>query len=1095
MMIHFLLALSAFVAASQQARGQTSDAPQSGALAIYRADGDALDSSGHDNYGEYLGTARYAPGLAGEAFDFDGEESYVATPLRVSPDDVSDTTWTVWARPRRNDSRRLLLEADDAGFDRFITIENGFWGIGTGRGIWCPAEAKLGAWQHLAVVFARDSIRFYVNGQEYICPDAPVGQESQTKLRIGGSPLWKQFFDGLADEVEIYDRALGADEIKAIYEKLRPAAESSRQECAGSARVENNAIAAERPADQPPAAPDAQPTPPKSELSTGDSAAPAPSAPFAPGNRATLLNPVEIPIMVGGKQAGRASVPENSEVSVLEVVGARARVKARVGEAWVDLASLKPRQTEAPAVPPTVATPPPKPLLRASASPPRAPAAGPDLTYRTGGPLSKPLSLSLLGNDLPAVVSVLLAERWNNPVAANAVDFAMPRTKDEIGKEWPGVRLSDFRGSPLLMLFYSEGQNANPNSDQAKALELLAKISETPAASAQLGLKCVVVTPYDAASIKKSFESRGIRVSVINDPTDEVRRQMKLYSLPMVLLDKNGAIVWHNRVGQRGQRPPGADGLFRFDSGDLNVALKALSSGALKYEKSTPPIRRPKPAVEELSAFEDGLSGWHLIGDAWGEDGVASEKGYPGLVKGYQGARWLSSFFGNGINGTGLAVSPEFVIAKRYLHFTVGGGDLRQSSGVALVCNETTVQLASGENTFEMKPVAWDLGNYLGKKARLIVYDTGRSEQRDGIMVDGFTLSESAQLPETFADLHDPNNPDHARRVAKDLPEDWRELQAGKFHISVRPGQTFRLERMYQIQALAERPFQFVYEFEAFPNTVAQTIHQQSMEVRDAKRGFSSAQQPTGKAIADKVLVAEVRPSEKDEKKFPVRHQMLATANMLTLERGRPADFQPLPDDAVRALTKAPGDLEDHREFQDAVAREGLERWPDESEPAYLLRCWRWLQRYWTDFQLWGGWPISNRNALPVVQEWERKSMSCPAVGAITMLMRKAGIPAIDGQGFWANDNGDICLPHVRSLVFLDQIGWVHLDDHKYLGGSLGPFNFGSNWGNNYFQAVHDHSPHYKAREKPETTGQPGETGGDTWWRSWRGLPPDGTPL
>lgn len=754
------------------------------------------------------------------------------------------------------------------------------------------------------------------------------------------------------------------------------------------------------------------------------------------------------------------------------------------------------RSSEAPAV--AALQTPPNPL-DTDAEHSREPSADPGVMFQSGGPLSQSLSQSLLGNDLPATASVLLSERWDNPIAPTKVDFALPRTEDEHGKEWPGVRLSDFNGSPLLMLFYSEGDKSpdgkkNPDSDQSKALELLARISETPAAS-QSGLKCVVVTPYDAASIKKDFASRGIRVRVINDPADEVRRQMRLYSLPMVLIDKNGAMVWYNRVGQRSPRPAGAEGLFRFDSGDLNAALKALSSGSLKYQKSNPGMRKPKPVVEELFTFEDGLTGWHLSGDAWGVDGAASEKVYPGLVKGYQGTRWLSSLFGNGIEGTGLAISSEFVINKRYLHFTVGGGDLPQNAGVALVCNETTIQLATGENTFEMKPVVWDLANYTGKKARLVVYDTGRHEQRDGIMVDGFTLSESDQIPEALTDLHDPNNPDHARRVAKDLPGDWQELQAGNFHVSVRPGQTFRFERMYQIRPLSEHPFQFVYEFEAFPDTVAQTIHQQGMEVRDAKRGFSSVAQPTGKAIADKVLVAEVKPSVRDEKTFPVRHQMLATANILTLERGRPADFQPLSEETALALAKAPGDLADNPEFQDAVAREGLERWSEETEPAYLLRCWRWLQRYWTDAELWGGWPVSSTNALPIVQEWEHKSLSCPAVGAITQLMRNAGVPSIDGQGFWANDNGDICPPHVRSLVFLDRIGWVHLDDHKKLGGSLGPFHFGSNWGNNYFQAVHDNSTRYGGRGRPATAAQPTAHDGETWWRSWRGSPPDNTPL
>lgn len=166
-------------------------------------------------------------GLDGKGFEFDGESTYVSTDLPVSPRDMPETTWMAWVYPRRLDGRRLVLEADDAGFDRFVAIENGRFGVGTGRGIWFPAEAKANVWQHVAVVFTPESIHFYLNGEEFLCPDQPEGQESATKFRFGGSALWRQFFDGLLDEVRVYDTPLPHDQIRCEFERLREAAEKT----------------------------------------------------------------------------------------------------------------------------------------------------------------------------------------------------------------------------------------------------------------------------------------------------------------------------------------------------------------------------------------------------------------------------------------------------------------------------------------------------------------------------------------------------------------------------------------------------------------------------------------------------------------------------------------------------------------------------------------------------------------------------------------------------------------------------------------------------------------------------------------------------
>ena len=72
----------------------------------------------------------------------------------------------------------------------------------------------LNTWTHVAMTYNGAQMRLYVNG-------VLVGQRAQTgsiqtnngQLRIGGSAAFGEFFQGMIDEVRIYNRALSATEI------------------------------------------------------------------------------------------------------------------------------------------------------------------------------------------------------------------------------------------------------------------------------------------------------------------------------------------------------------------------------------------------------------------------------------------------------------------------------------------------------------------------------------------------------------------------------------------------------------------------------------------------------------------------------------------------------------------------------------------------------------------------------------------------------------------------------------------------------------------------------------------------------------------
>jgi hydrogenase maturation factor HypE len=73
----------------------------------------------------------------------------------------------------------------------------------------------LNAWTHLAATYDGANLRIFVNGVQ-------VGALAQTgnmlvsarTLRIGGNSVWGEYFNGVIDDVRVYNRALSAAEIQ-----------------------------------------------------------------------------------------------------------------------------------------------------------------------------------------------------------------------------------------------------------------------------------------------------------------------------------------------------------------------------------------------------------------------------------------------------------------------------------------------------------------------------------------------------------------------------------------------------------------------------------------------------------------------------------------------------------------------------------------------------------------------------------------------------------------------------------------------------------------------------------------------------------------
>ena len=73
----------------------------------------------------------------------------------------------------------------------------------------------LNTWTHLAATYDGATLRLYRNGTQ-VATRAVSGAitTSDSPLRIGGNLVWGEYFDGLIDEVRIYNRVLTATEIQ-----------------------------------------------------------------------------------------------------------------------------------------------------------------------------------------------------------------------------------------------------------------------------------------------------------------------------------------------------------------------------------------------------------------------------------------------------------------------------------------------------------------------------------------------------------------------------------------------------------------------------------------------------------------------------------------------------------------------------------------------------------------------------------------------------------------------------------------------------------------------------------------------------------------
>jgi hypothetical protein len=209
-------------------------APSTNAIGWWAGDDVTFDIA-HTNSGILYNGAAYASGEVSDAFTFDGSTSYLVVSNNPTAGDLNPTnalTLEAWVYLNSFDNwHHPIISKDGCYFDRqyLLTVNNlqtFRFHIGTACGF-CYADGTnvvpVGAWTHVAMTYdsATQKLILYVNGvkdTEVSSIAGPIISTTQPVF-IGGTPqsCFPYFFPGFIDEPTIYNRALTATEISAIY--------------------------------------------------------------------------------------------------------------------------------------------------------------------------------------------------------------------------------------------------------------------------------------------------------------------------------------------------------------------------------------------------------------------------------------------------------------------------------------------------------------------------------------------------------------------------------------------------------------------------------------------------------------------------------------------------------------------------------------------------------------------------------------------------------------------------------------------------------------------------------------------------------------
>ncbi|KKR05787.1 MAG: hypothetical protein UT34_C0002G0294 [candidate division WS6 bacterium GW2011_GWF2_39_15] len=195
---------------------------------------EVVDSSGNSNHGVRVGNASPTAGKFSSGGVFDGAGDYIEVDDSASLNVTNSVSLAMWINPQDTNDWQIpvgkvanasshdspyfsyALQLDSTG----TTIETRIWISTTSDSEdWCYSSIDLteGNWHHIAGTYDGSFLKFYLDGVE-TCSHSLTGSINtfSAPLRLGINGGFGEAFDGLEDDVRIYNTALTPGQIASL---------------------------------------------------------------------------------------------------------------------------------------------------------------------------------------------------------------------------------------------------------------------------------------------------------------------------------------------------------------------------------------------------------------------------------------------------------------------------------------------------------------------------------------------------------------------------------------------------------------------------------------------------------------------------------------------------------------------------------------------------------------------------------------------------------------------------------------------------------------------------------------------------------------
>ena len=217
---------------SSQESNETTINLDDGLVAYYEFEGDANDSSGNGNNGTEYGGVAYADGVIGKAAKFDGVDDYLDLGNFTYMKNNEEFSVSFWTKFSSGQNSRIIAQYDVDSNSRAWQVATrtdklAVYLAHTGTTLTVKVANTVdtytdGKWHNVILNWSNGTINLYIDNQlatlSYTSnPSFTTITNHNANLTISNDANTADRFQGLLDEVKIYNRALNEAEIQKLY--------------------------------------------------------------------------------------------------------------------------------------------------------------------------------------------------------------------------------------------------------------------------------------------------------------------------------------------------------------------------------------------------------------------------------------------------------------------------------------------------------------------------------------------------------------------------------------------------------------------------------------------------------------------------------------------------------------------------------------------------------------------------------------------------------------------------------------------------------------------------------------------------------------